>query len=484
VSLTAEPRPRRSRRRRSSIAGAVTVVLAILIGLLAERWHDAQPYSGDEPHYLLITNSLILDGDVDLKNDYLNGRYFKYTHSWIDPHVNTNVFTPESRHWYSQHGVGLPAVLVPAVVADDAKGATAEMVLIATLVLLLAFLWVRRFTAKLLLAGVATATLGASPFFLGLEGRIFPDLPTAALLLGCLLILELRARRGWHLLLLGMLVAMSPWFHFKNALAFGAVVAIAAVQVARNSFGGERARRLVLLTAPVFVSVAGYELAVHSWYGSWLPTAMFPPGNEAFALDPATGAASASFDSARGLLANDPALMLILAGLPLWMRRWPGPFLRLALVLGPTILVQATFNDWSGGYAPGARYALQFTPALLPAVALLLQEASRAFRSLAAVLLALQGALAAAFVWLHPPWGFTGSRSPFLSAIDEKLGIALDRAMPTFDSRGALVRGEWRLAAWLLAAGVLLAYGAQLAHRRISGPALVELKPSPTSGRS
>jgi hypothetical protein len=467
-------------RRRSRFIAVLVVVSAIFALLLAIRWHDAPRYSGDEPHYLVITNSLIIDGDVDVKNDYLFERYLKYTHAPIDPHVNGRIFTPVSRHWYSQHGVALPALLVPGVVVDDTRGATVEMVLIASLVVVLAFFWVRRFAPELTWTAIAVAALATAPFFLALEGRIFPDLPTAALLLGCLLLLELPMARRRHLFLLSALVGISPWLHFKNALAFAAVIAIAMAQIWRRSLGRERLLRLLVLTTPVILSVAGYELAVHTWYSSWLPMRMVPPQADAFALDPARGIATASFDSARGLLTNDPALMLIVAGLPLWLRRWPGPFLRVALVLGPSIVVQATFNDWSGGYAPGARYALQFTPALLPAIALLLREATKPFRWLACAAFALQGALAVAFIWLHPPWGFTGSRSPLLAAIDQKVGLAFDRAMPAFDARAHLIRGEWQLAFWVLAAGILLILGARLAYRRDSKRALLELAQSST----
>jgi hypothetical protein len=41
----------------------------MLFLLLAVRSHNPQPYSGDEPHYILVTTSLFLDGDVDVKND-------------------------------------------------------------------------------------------------------------------------------------------------------------------------------------------------------------------------------------------------------------------------------------------------------------------------------------------------------------------------------------------------------------------------------
>jgi hypothetical protein len=53
------------RRRLLTAAATIVAVLAILILFLAVRGHNPQPYSGDEPHYLLVTTSLMLDGDVD-----------------------------------------------------------------------------------------------------------------------------------------------------------------------------------------------------------------------------------------------------------------------------------------------------------------------------------------------------------------------------------------------------------------------------------
>src|SRR5207253_1535697 len=80
------------------------------------------------------------------KDDYLAGRYRSYYGQHLDPHVNTRLFKRSSPHWYSMHGVGLSAVLVPAFWLDGASGATVMMVLIAAVVLVLTCLWVRRFT--------------------------------------------------------------------------------------------------------------------------------------------------------------------------------------------------------------------------------------------------------------------------------------------------------------------------------------------------
>jgi hypothetical protein len=286
------------------------------------------------------------------------------------------------------------------------------------------------------------------------------------LLLGCLLLLELRDRRGGHLLLLGALVGASWWFHFKNGLAFATIAAIAFVQVLRSTAGRERIRRLLLLSVPVAVSVVGYGLSNLDWYGSPSPTRMVLPGNSLFVLSVPRGLAAVSFDAGRGLFTNSPALLLLFAGLPIWLRLFRGPFLRLALVAGPTILLQSTFSDWSGAYAPASRYALQFVPAAVPAIALLLREASTAVRLVAAAFLSFQWVLAGAFEWLRPPWSLGGRRSSFFAAIDSHHGPPLDHAMPSFTPYTALVHGDWRLAAWVSAAGLLVACGAGLSRRR------------------
>src|SRR5262249_36211861 len=156
-----------------------------------------------------------------------------------------------------------------------------------------------------------------------------------ALLLGCLLLLDRSERRARDLLLLSALIGVAPWFHFKNALPFGLVAAVAFVQVVRGSRGAARVRRCPLLVLPALLITIGYELTVHDWYGSWLPSRMIPPGPDLLAISPLRGIAATSFDSARGLLSNNPALLLVLAGLPIWFVRFRRRFLPFAFVVGP-----------------------------------------------------------------------------------------------------------------------------------------------------
>jgi branched-subunit amino acid transport protein len=439
--------------------------LAVFALLLAVRWIDAQPYSGDEPHYLLVTSSLILDGDADVKNNYAAGDTLRYFPFPIDAHINPAIFDTRSRHWYPAHGVGLSALLVPAVIAGDKTGSKVMMVLVALAVVVLTFVWTRRFTGTVT-AAIGTAVLLTSPFFFGLDGRVFPDLPTAALLLAGLLLLEARQtrKRGWALL--GMLVAASPWLHFKNALPFGMLAALALVRIVRETERADRLQSAAALLIPVVAGAVLYELTIRRWYGSWLPTRIYSGANKAFAINDARGMAAASFDVARGLFANNPALLLILPGLPLWLGRYRKTFIRLTLVLLPAILVEATFNDWSGGYSPPGRYVLQFTPALLPAIALLLREVAGWQRAIAGLLVVLNFILGGLFVWLRPAWGNAGEPSPFFSQIHRHVGPSLNRLLPMFDARGTLVSGGLQLGLWTTLAVALGVFGIVLARRR------------------
>jgi len=189
-------------------------------------------------------------------------------------------------------------------------------------------------------------------------------------------------------------------------------------------------------------------------------------GNQVFAISEERGLAAGSFDSARGLLSNNPALLLILAGLPVWWTRWRAECQRVALAIAPAILIHATFNNWHAGFAPPGRYALEYVPALIPAIALFLHEARRLLLLLAAVLFGVQFALAGAFVWLKPEWTAEGKPSPFLTALDDKLGFAPDRAMPTFDATAGLARGGPQLAVWVSTSVLLVGCGLLVARRR------------------
>ena len=68
------------------------------------------PPTTDEPHYLMIAESLLHDGNIELANEYARGAQSAfYPAATIDPHT---VVLPDGR-MYSQHTAGLPLLVLP-----------------------------------------------------------------------------------------------------------------------------------------------------------------------------------------------------------------------------------------------------------------------------------------------------------------------------------------------------------------------------------
>ncbi|MDP3981489.1 MAG: hypothetical protein Q8Q33_08770, partial [Chlamydiota bacterium] len=70
--------------------------------------------SGDEPHYLIITQSLIQDQDLDLKNNYQNKDYKAYFKR-MDLEANPTIIQHEK--WDPICNIGLPFIAIAGFLA-------------------------------------------------------------------------------------------------------------------------------------------------------------------------------------------------------------------------------------------------------------------------------------------------------------------------------------------------------------------------------
>ena len=66
--------------------------------------------AGDEPHYLVITQSLLRDGDLKVENNYLRREYREFYAGDLQPHY---LRRGQNQEIYSVHAPGLPAVVAP-----------------------------------------------------------------------------------------------------------------------------------------------------------------------------------------------------------------------------------------------------------------------------------------------------------------------------------------------------------------------------------
>jgi hypothetical protein len=257
--------------------------------------------TGDEPHYLLVAESIAFDGDVDMRNDYASReRTLRVVNVFpLDYNVQAAVYK-DSGELRPLHGVGLSALLAPAVGIWGLTGARVVMVLIAALLahqlyLLLADLGLRR--RYRIAAWISVAfCMPVLPFV----SQIYPELPGALLVVVVLRIILRRAPSPWTLAFGSLASAALFWLHVRYlpiSLALLAGLAYAATSDGREgraSSGrpglGERVRMagadlgrhltaararwrtaIVPLVVPYALVLASFLAAFEHWYGSLDP---------------------------------------------------------------------------------------------------------------------------------------------------------------------------------------------------------------------
>lgn len=310
---------------------------------------------GDEPHYLLIAESLIRDGDVDLKNQFDERAFSKFTSADLEPHT-----APSSPlgNIYAIHTPGLSALVAPGYAVGGFAGARAVVSLVMAVVVGLLFLSARSLfdlpTANVVFA-IATF---ASPLPV-YANSVFPDSPATlpvAATLACFI-----SPSRWLLVLASASIASLPWLH-PRFLPLGLVLAVAITF--RGAFSIPRAAGV---WTPLLLSTGALLFHFHSLFGSASLSAAYGPGfsSDVSILRIPWGASALLFDRQFGLLLFSPALLIGLGGAwALWKRN---PRAGATLVAGCAVLlgVGGAFSMWWGGASAPARFLIAATPALL-----------------------------------------------------------------------------------------------------------------------
>ncbi len=235
---------------------------------------NAEPgerYSASEARVLLITRSIVDDGDVDLRNQYHDRQWRSLRHHTLTPIAT--VLT--SGRLLEPIGVGLPALVAPAYALGGPRAVELFLAALLALAVVLAAALARRLVPDPWATGTAVA-LGLSPPMLAMATTVAPEGAVAALLAGAaLLALRLReeTRIAWAAWC-ALLIALLPWIGLRFVLP-GAVIALLMARWLRR-----RRRGLAGFVALelIFVSVLLY-LTIHDrLYGGSSPDAVLPPG--------------------------------------------------------------------------------------------------------------------------------------------------------------------------------------------------------------
>ncbi|MDP1570836.1 MAG: hypothetical protein Q8L86_12635 [Vicinamibacterales bacterium] len=366
-------------------------LLAALVYVTAAIAVAPRVPTGDEPHYLVITQSLLRDGDLRIEDNHQRGDYLEYFGGGqLRPDYLRRGVDGEI---YSVHPPGVSALVLPAFALAGYGG------VVVWLALLMALGGMAVWHAATLVTGdrgagwFAWASVMLTVPIAFHAFTVYPDGPGAAIVAGAVLTLVRLEVRGatavgrGELALVGAGLAALPWLHTRFAIAAGVLGLVILLRQWRLS--DRVARAAAFLAVPV-IAAAGWFAYFWVIYGTPNPAAPYGGYTQSSLAYALTGIPGLLFDQQFGLLLAAPVYAVAIAGIAPLVRRRTRLALELALVVGPYLLAVGSYAMWWGGYSAPARFAVAVLPVFgVPAAMAWHAWRGRPARTLFAVLLAL-----------------------------------------------------------------------------------------------
>ena len=429
--------------------------------------------TGDEPHYLVISQTLLLYHSLDVTKDYANNDYKVFYEGPLGPFQHTSL-----NKWgqlLPLHSIGAPVLwLIPFAIAGRLGTllfmALASALIILNIYLLLVSLGIRRDYAFFTSLAMALA----SPIWI-YSHHDFVE-PLAALF--CVYIVQVLFKerlRAWDLLGSSLALGVLPWLHIRFALF---EVVLAGFLLARvyqdNRFSKLKPYLLAILpVAAMFFFFEGYNFFV---WGSLNPAVnQANSGEVPFDVSPWHGLFGLFFDQEYGLLTNFPIFLFLLGGIILALKK---KFLRfnilMLLLSGPYIITIASFHNWDGAISPPARFLMVLVPLLAFYLALALQKArswimNGLFLLCAVVAMLYEGAsLSVPGGWMNWEEGYSRPLVLIARAVHLPLTMLVPTVMP---QQSHVNQNHYNqilpIALWLLLLGGLALSVLVLSRRRV-----------------
>jgi hypothetical protein len=334
-------------------------VLVLYLLIAARVQHQVGP-NGDEPHYLMVAESLWRDHDLSLEADYAEGRYRAFYDGPLAPHYRVR---GRNGAIYSLHAVGLSILILPAWIIAGYPGVSFFMALLAAVLAREIRELVRSWTEEDPLAEGVGWLVALGPPLVHYAGLVFTEVPAA-------LIVAAALRRGTgtaalgtrQAAVLGTAIAVLPWLNVRYAPL--AVLVLAFVLWTRPTLRTGAA--LVLPTVASAVGIAFYHFVL---YGFFDPRRVYGRRPELSLAVVPEGLPGLFLDQEYGLLAYAPVFALAIPG---FFHVWRKDARRGAVLLALVAVVLGTASTWPmwrGGWNPPARFLVPVVPVLAAALA-------------------------------------------------------------------------------------------------------------------
>jgi hypothetical protein len=325
--------------------------------------------TGDEPHYLVIAQSLIKDHDLKIEKIHRRGDYHDYYNGTLSPDYLRRGVNGEI---YSIHAPGLAVIVAPALAVFGYPGVLAMLALVSAWATALTWIAAWRVTADAAASwfGWATAALSAPFFFQAFV--VYPDAPGAALIMvGVLALVGGPRLSSARLIATGAALAILPWLHTRLVIAaiVLAVMIVARLILERHNKGPEAGRDAgvvrrvaALLSIPLLSAICWFWF-FYAIYGSPDPRAPYAGSTQSDTANLARGIVGLLFDQQFGVLPAAPVLLCAAAGLIVLIRQSRRTAAALVLLIAPYCVAVGAFQMWWGGTSSPGRFIV---PVMLP----------------------------------------------------------------------------------------------------------------------
>ncbi|HXI14677.1 MAG TPA: hypothetical protein VNM92_18820 [Thermoanaerobaculia bacterium] len=313
------------------------------------------PVDGDEPYYVLVTESLIQDGDVDLRNQYRNIAASAAGRSDLTPQLGDPVGS--SGEQYSRHQPFLSLLLIPGYLVAGLAGCVATIALFGALLIRSTLRLFEEEGISSRVSKIVFPFLALGPPILDYSTRIWPEVPAAFFFIEA--VRGARQRRG---LRLG--VALLSLSLLKLRFSTIAVMLLIALALSERR-EWKRVLTILLIVGSLFAVVwalVGSSVNVHETW-ELIPSAP---------MRLVRGFFGTLFDGQAGILFQAPFFILgVVAIASVELSKG----LRLGLWSGAAyMLLLLPRHEWHGGWSPPLRYIVVFIPLLALAAAHLLER--------------------------------------------------------------------------------------------------------------
>ena len=362
------------RWRLTTVTIAIAAGSIAASGLAAARLTSTPLFpSGDEPHYLVLSQSMWRDGDLKIENNHQRGDYREYYESDLDPHYLTRGVDQEI---YSIHPIGISVLMAPVYGLAGYRGVIAALILMAALAAAIAWRWT---VATLNAPGAATfawASIALTAPYLLNTFTVYPEIAAGLAVIFALVwtLPDEHQRPGFgRWIAAGVAIATLPWLSTKYAPMSAALLLVVLLRLAKREPASLlRNTKAWVMTGIYAVSLAAWFAFFYAYWGNPLPMAPYGSLTQTSPRNLLTGGPGLLFDQEYGLLALAPVYILAATGLfSMWRN---GGLLRrhaieITFIFIALLATVGAFGIWWGGSSAPGRPIVSALPLLMLPIA-------------------------------------------------------------------------------------------------------------------